>query len=84
MVEIRIERTALIGKVYIYDVCILQVARSKKFSLEGNILTIKGIPHFTSFDKWGNWLKNHFPKKSVEKFLTASLRQGKVRILEVG
>lgn len=59
----------------------LTIAKSKKFKvLNSSEILVKLPKKYTSKRKISNWIKNHFSKKQLEKFLTCSQHQGACKV----
>jgi len=80
MEKVKFESALSLGKLWSNDLPMFLKSKGREFRIDGHLLILKRCPNFTSPRKFRNWIKNHLPKKRLERFLTASLKKGKVRI----
>ena len=79
----QIPQAVAIGHLWIDGLCLFEKAKGKRFLLDGNFLVLKDVPNFASPRKWERWLKHHFPKRAIQRFLTTVLKKGKVKITAI-
>ncbi len=88
VVEVRLVRNKLYGKngFKIESDVRLDAPRSRSrregFVVWGDVVWVPS-PKFTVEEKRIKWYKNHLPKRKLERFLTASLKRGRVRIASI-